>query len=816
MNKQLSLYSKGQSRTPKRFKFVLSSNGTDLTLRYAPKGWADGELTFIRDKFYKGVFESYSTSELTFVKDGRDFIQTAYETAGIDHEVTINIYILNNATFQYQIYFAGKLDLSTYKIDSIGVTCEVIPAGFQNVVLNRDEIDVDMMSTKSIGGTDGDTPALSTVWEKVTIPEYQATANVDWLMSGNTTAPGSSSQTTYMPMVLSYSEYIETEIFEQTMEIFPSTPANKFFKSAIDRTLTMYINVVVDLTSEPTSATFSAFLNIFKNGTILHTFSPAKTETADTSAIFTFAVNQALYMTAGDEYALTLTTTGTSDYDISILNGVTSFVEQLGETLQSVDVPMFYIYEAFARTLQLISGSSTPFYSKILGRTDSVPDSYATDGIASLIAITNGKWIREFSPNASQLNFNLKDLFTSINALHNIGLGFETISGSLKVRIEQEAYFFDINENPNYPAESQIYQTNQILDLSSDLTNEMISKEVLPDWYANEIECGYGTFEYENVQGLKEFNTKSNWATPIKSVKSKLNLVSPYRADTQGVNKLREKPVETFPTEDVSGDNDVFMFDVKRDGDYVFTVKTWDDFDYVSGGVDPQSSYNLNFSPRRNLERHGNRITSMKLKSTDEIQWLKSDKNNSLVTQRDDETEPKAENGDILVNTLTPGYWIPEAYIFEAPVTLETITAIQANPRGVIKIGVGKYGWILDIQTNNEKKKGTFKLLRVDTSKVKVIAVPLVGLGIGSAVIGTSLIVAENNDYLTSDLDISDLNFASDEIDAYLIYHAFTLLTNNTTIDIRGNNNPTSASAAARQELFDNYVLVNYNSGYTP
>ena len=732
MTKQVDLYGKGQSRTPKRFKFVLSSNGTDLTLRYAPKGWNESELTFIRDKFYKGVFESYSTSELTFVKDGRDFVQTAYETDGIDHEVTINIYILNNSTFQYQLYFAGKLDLSTYKIDSIGVTCEVIPTGFQNIVLNRDKIDVDMMSTKYIGGADGSMEYLFGVWEKVTIPEYQATKNCDWRFNGQAVAV--SNYAHYLPMQLSFSEFEIGETFNQEFdEIIKFFVPTAAFTGNINGTL----RVIVSGTGAYQIDVYLKIRTVGNAVSTVESYTASGTDTIDT----TFVIDEPVGLGPLDSLYFEGYLTGTNA-DLSYLASSVSVSQPIGSTLSEISVPMFYIYEAFARTLQLISGKHLPIYSKFLGRIDSSPETYITDGFGSLISITNGKWIRQFDPNANQLNFSLKELFNSINAIHNIGLGFETISGDLKCRIENEVYFFDITDNSSYPGETQFYQVNQILDLSGYLNNEMISKEVLPDWYANEIDGGYGTFEYENVQGLKEFNTKSNWATPIKSVKSKLNLISTYRADTQGVNKLREKPVATFPTEDVSGDNDVFMFDVKRGGTYVFTVKTWDDFDYISGGVDPQSSYNLNFSPRRNLERHGNRINSMRLKTTDEIQWLKSDKNNSLVTQRKDETTQKAENADILVTTLDLGYWIPEAYIFEAPVNLTTLTAIQANPRGVIKIGVDKYGWILDVQTNNEKKKGTFKLLRVNLTNVKVIAIAPVAEGIGTAEIELDLIIS--------------------------------------------------------------------------
>jgi len=154
--------------------------------------------------------------------------------------------------------------------------------------------------------------------------------------------------------------------------------------------------------------------------------------------------------------------------------------------------------------------------------------------------------------------------------------------------------------------------------------------------------------------------------------------------------------------------------------------------------VDPTQSYNLNFTPRRNLERHGSRLSSMRLQEGAEIQWLKSDKNTKLSTQKIGETISKAENGDIQVATLTPGYWIPEAYIFQAPVNEAVISAIQANPRGVIKIGTDKYGWILEVQTNNEDKKGEFKLLRCDLVNVKVDTSQNLTFGIGDAKIGST------------------------------------------------------------------------------
>ena len=89
--------------------------------------------------------------------------------------------------------------------------------------------------------------------------------------------------------------------------------------------------------------------------------------------------------------------------------------------------------------------------------------------------------------------------------------------------------------------------------------------------------------------------------------------------------------------------------------------------------------------------------------------------------------------------------------------------------------------------------------------------------GSASLFVGAFNLLTQGTVFIPPDsLDISDRGYTSDNIDDYLIHHAFTLLTNNTEMDIRGNDNPTAASAAARQTLYDNYVLINYNEGYTP
>ena len=708
MSTQQEIAGLGHSNTYKKFRYTLLTKDDDpLTLTHAPDGWKSGELTFIRDSFYKGVMESFSTNSLEFVKEARDFIKTAYERGGIDYEITIYIDILVNSTFKYQRYFTGKLDLSTYKIDSIKVSCEIIPTGFQNVVINRDDVEVNLLSDKFIGGGEGSMEQITSMPAKVTIPFYASTINGSW--DGTYRSLSILPTGHYVPFSLSFTEFNEGECDSQEVD-----STTKLFTASQDRTLVIYGNVNLELMSNNGVADFSIIMRLMKNGIALYSFTDSYTGVEEASS--TLEVDKTITVEDGDELYFTMEIiSSTVDYGLYYNNNTMSFLEQIGDILPAIDVYSFYIYEAFCRALQLISGKSSPFYSELLGRVDSSPDVYVEDGDSSLVVITKGLLIREFNIDNASIIVTLKDLFTSINGINNIGLGFE----SGKVRVEKESYFYDITENPNYPTESQRYLTTQIIDISEHLNSEMISKEVLTDYYANKIESGYNNFEYENHDGLKEFNTKSIYSTPIKSVKSTLSIISQYRCDTQGVNKLREKAFSDEPNEDVRGDNDVFIFDVKRGGEFDFIVKTDEDFEIVSGGIDPSQSYNLNFTPRRNLERHGNRIRGMQLADGDEIQWISSGKNTKLITKKSTESI-KYENGDILINDLDKSYWKPEAYLFDAPINESIISAIQSNSRGVIKIGENKYGWILEVQTNNDEEKGQFKLLRVDLNNVKI------------------------------------------------------------------------------------------------
>jgi len=258
------------------------------------------------------------------------------------------------------------------------------------------------------------------------------------------------------------------------------------------------------------------------------------------------------------------------------------------------------IHELMDRSVTIATGQENAFYSDFLGRTDL---GYSVDGPGSLMAATHGFWVRGFDkfPIPSEvpkienlfkpLTTSFKDAVTSIDAIHNIGIGIETIGSRERIRLEPKSYFFNNNVTIRLP--------NQI---------KKAKRSVAVEYYYSKIEVGAEKGgNYEEANGLDEFNTKSTYTTVIDRVKGDYSKVSKYRTDSYGLEFARRKPKSENDTEDTPYDTDVFLLDLKRGPTVgVFEQRKWrDDFEKAPTGIfDPDSATNLRFSPFNCLIRH--------------------------------------------------------------------------------------------------------------------------------------------------------------------------------------------------------------------
>lgn len=603
MSNQKTILDNNAFKGKKPFKFVLShASLNDLTLTHAPDGWKDNELKLERSKTYHGVIKSVSTKELIFYKEGRDFLQKAYEMDGVNCEVTLTITRYNYTSMKYEAYHTGVIDFTTYTINEVGVTVELASDSFWDKITTRDTQEVNLRSTTSVEGLTVTPFNLNTI----TIPD----TNVNNAANFTETSSGFVTYINHtIPCTVGTSNYNETQT--QTLSTNIEDRDYAFFKeSEVNRIINVKGSFDVEFT-DPGSGPFACefvLKTLDTDNTVLLETSLGSIS-ASTPATIIFDKNITLY--AGQSCILEGKglTPLTDKFEYSSLDfDVTETVVGTVET----ECKGFLVYEAFLRCLQLITDSDNPFYSLYFGRTDTPFTTYASDG--ELIALIKGMYFR-YEWSTEPITVKLRDLFESLFSIYSLSLNHEVIGDVDKVRVESLAYAYD---------------DEVVLDISDKLRSQDIEKSVYPDLIYSKITIGYNKYTYEQTGGLWEYNGKSIWSTVIRALKNDFTKISKYRADYNGI-KLQIDTTDV--NEDAKGDDDNFFVTTKRDGsDFVALLD--DNFSYVGGTFYAAKSLNLDITPARNLRRLNDFVKGSLLKELNSyIRWQASDKPSQLETQ---------------------------------------------------------------------------------------------------------------------------------------------------------------------------------------
>src|SRR5690348_2212776 len=125
-----------------------------------PKGLETLEQTVKRSDENDGVMFEITLS-LDWTKRAKSFIQSVYAVTGIESEIIVNLYERDPNARKWEFYYVGKLDMTRYSIDEVMVTMPIQQTGFQRKVLNLLDVDVDLETQFSQGGTP--LPATPTV-----------------------------------------------------------------------------------------------------------------------------------------------------------------------------------------------------------------------------------------------------------------------------------------------------------------------------------------------------------------------------------------------------------------------------------------------------------------------------------------------------------------------------------------------------------------------------------------------------------------------------------------------------------------------------
>lgn len=694
---------------------VLKSEGyEDLKLETEPSGLEDLLVNIHRSRQYFGLFRQVKTG-LRWVEEGLEYVQRIYEAEGTEHVINLGIYEYEPPPVdKFKIAYVFELDLSTYKYEENFVSCDINEASFTSKLKNRDDIKVNLSKQESIDGVALPFNATKPIYlhqrailQTSTLVLNEGTKRVDDYDSPIDSRKGFS-----LPINKGAADL--QNITDQTQPQ-QDTVGSIFWnplEDAVPGTLrtvriTGSISAYVDSgVTDTQDKLWQIAIRRFPD----NTFTSITSDTIlwqwqgqlENAPPIDFTFDASLFNVTTEEVLSLVFTENTQSFAGGfqvVFTGIDCLIEVL-DNFDSTIAQGYLLHEAAQRITEVITDAPGAFKSNLLGRTDL---GYNEDGRASLQSLHSGKQIRQFPSTHPSLS--LKDFFHSINCMHNIGIGIEYNElGQPYLVLEEKQHFF----------------SGQVIGTLHQVSK--LEKDVAREWIYNDIRIGYNKSEYEEVQGLEEYNNKFDWATYIGKIKNELSLVSKIRADGYGIEFARRKSYFNFPTEDTKYDNDNFTVVVRKAGLRLESAKD-EEYDIVENIFSPETAYNLDLSPGRMLRRHGNVIRAgLEKQITKPIKFQFAEQKSNMVSQRTGEASID-ENADIDASTLDTGLWIPELYSFDSELDAQLLKTIMRNPYGIIKFSAATkegteryyYGWIIDVEGNDDTNEATWKLLRVNT-----------------------------------------------------------------------------------------------------
>jgi hypothetical protein len=609
---------------------IVMRSSVPRPLEFTPDGWRNIQVDNTRNSKYFALDRSY-TVPLEFVEDGALILKDAYYKNGIEAKVYLGIlkqkisYDGTSYGWFYDKFVKGDIDFSNFNHTGPKVTVNIMEGGIPKYIKANEsvkyEIDLDVQD------------AVKTKMDGIYLHE-----KINYLIPGGIGLPSTH---------LLYTSLINSE--GNAQGVTPYNVYGHFTWPDFTNSLEYFFATSVDLqgvnlkgqisfTCQGSAALY--FLDLHTNtGRTINLLNGVAVVQNQT---YIFDVDTTFDAAAGEKFFLAAHTANNiffsalyQDSNFSI-----SFRSRYKTTYVKALQPL-YLFK------QLVSKVTNGEFE---GESDLLAE-------MSDFTLTCGNAIRLLP--GSKIVTTLSDFFTALNVQFNIGLG--AING--KVRLEKKEFFIDY-DNP--------------IDLG-----EVSKLKVKPatDYYFNSLNIGYSKQTYDDVNGKDEFNNTSSYTSPITRISKELSLISPYRADSYGIELLRIDLTQKDTT-DNSSDNDVFFVHTKKvtitdpvEGP-VYELNR-DLNPYLTGVLEPETVFNVYLSPRRCLDRCGRFIHSCFYKmDTGKLTFQTADKNADVAT-----TNPAVvEKSDVTIGNFLQQLFSPNTLEFDTPTPVDLVELLDASP----------------------------------------------------------------------------------------------------------------------------------------
>lgn len=640
------------------------------TLIKTPVGWDSNTKTRNRDLNYHGVFINF-TEQLQFIKDGKQIIHKLYEQYGIEAVIILTIFKLNKVSHKFELDYKGRLNLSTFKVNQTVATCNVENTGFLQQFYNQQQI---KYAVSDSGVQTINLPSISLQKKLVGSHKNDDAAYEDLDYVGSDTP----NYIIITPTLVDVDEI--TDRFDYPVQVSTTDPvvSRLYFikiteKANVSLSGHIYVKSEPQTTSDHTLKWFvkygsvsGGFTTIQLGATVVNTGISFVTADFDYSGV-TFSVNKndEIYFYGVHTYPSAF---GSSIGFIRTKDDITPFhylsIQIVADTLDAdSDSEIIPVFEFLDNLIGKMTGQPNRLKSNFYGRTE---NGYSEDGAGSLRGITNGGLIKQQDITLKPIYAQFDQVFKSLKAIDNIGVGYQIINGVEYILIEPAEFFYQRTE---------LFKLENVLD---------IEKSPIAGDYHNAAEFGYSKSDYSKLSSLDEFNTKRQFSTPITQVQSTLSYMSDLIASGYTIELVRRDRINTGTTKDQQADTDNFIIQLRRDGSDLIVDRD-EDFTSITNLTAGGTMYNLKLSPERMVKTHGSELRSFLEKQKDQTVIQTSSVGNSqMTTQLATETTPVVENANILISDLARPVYLAEQYKFPVKLTAEQLAAMDANPYGYI------------------------------------------------------------------------------------------------------------------------------------
>jgi hypothetical protein len=723
------------------YQFTLLYNGNRTVLTRDPEGWEDIALTLTRDEQWHGISQEVSL-DLGFWCDGGGYeiINSEYETNGADVEIILEVLYCG------ELVFNGILQLNSLirRHNVLNVPVDNFDVGVKirrriETPINLEQpttLDGGNVNNYTYGGYDVNMHSR-TIYLKSQLQQLdsftRATTNSinplvtygAWFNHGILATNGDLSTITDNPTVGDVRTGGAIAVVNSNIQPF-YTANDPIVSYPIDINMSWDFQGVFsdEIIGTPQGRGIDGTLSLIiywgqdlanqTGAIVVDAVSIVNTVQQIAFRDFIGSGSQVITLNAGDRIWLAWGFVGGSGYTFTTSSGFSQDIIwkwdyhfarvtlELNSDFDQTTTKAWAIHELFSRLTHATSNEPSSFRSNYFGRTNSQPVSYPVTGCGGYTAITNGLKLRQYEDERSAIIVSIQDLLDSMDSLHGIGWGVL----NNKMIVEPIEYF---------------YQSNVLKKLDFVPSFEM---RIAQDKYINEVQIGYEKWETEDVNGLEEPNSIHSYSLPKVQRKNRIDKISPYIGGSYAIETTRRRPQSIFTTFDWKFDTDNFILALKHNVNELNVCEKDENFSNVANLLEPDTTYNLRYSPARNLLRQLKAFTGgLFRKPLEDVRFQSGEGNITLEATEltnclgNFDGALLIENQDFVSGDFAP-YWIPEVYSFEYVLTFTEFLQIRNSPYNLIgfsETDTGHiYGYILNLEFNLKTGAANFELLRAN------------------------------------------------------------------------------------------------------